>query len=75
MLNGSPKEFFKSNRGIRQDYPLSSYLFVVVMKLWSITMDIAIASRDIRPFKRNGNVVSHLLFADDMLVYCKGDEH
>ena len=25
-------------------------------------------------FKRNDKVVSHLLFADDMLVYCKGDE-
>ena len=74
MLNGSPHGFFKSNRGMRQEDPLSPCFFVLVMKFWSITMDIAIASGDISPLRKNGKmVVFHLLFADDMLVYCKGD--
>lgn len=74
MLNGSPHGFFKSNRGMRQEDPLPPCFFVLVMKFWSITMDIAIASGDISPLRKNGKMlVSHLLFADDMLVYCKGD--
>jgi len=72
MLNGTPNGYVKSTRGIRQG--LFPYLFVEVMEFWSLTMDIAIAKGDIRPMRRNeGMIVSHLLFVDDMLVYCKGD--
>jgi len=74
MLNGSPAGKFCSKRGIRQDCSLSPYLFVLVMEFWSIIMDITLASGTIKPFRRNKHlVVSHLLFADDMLVFCKGD--
>ena len=61
MLNGSPHGFFKSNRGIKQEDPLPPCFFVLVMKFWSITMDIAIASGDISPLRKNGKMlVSHL---------------
>ena len=66
----------RSNRGIRKGDPLAPYLFVLVMKFWSITMDIVLASGNIKPLRRNDKlVVSHLLFADDMLILCGGDEH
>ena len=75
ILNGSPTEIFKSNRGIRQGDPLPLYLFVLIMKFWSITMDIALVSGSIKLLRRNDSMmVSHLLFADDMLVYCKRDK-
>jgi len=47
----------------------------MVMEYWSITLDYAIASGSIKPLRRNASlVVSHLLFADDMLVFCKCDK-
>ena len=45
------------------------------MEFWSIIMDMAYASGNIKPMKRNDNMVSYLLFADDMLVFCKGMEN
>ena len=53
MLNGSPNGYFKSTRGIRQRDPVSPFLFILVMEFWSITMEIAHISGDIKPFKRN----------------------
>ena len=75
MVDGSPAGFFHSNRGIRQGDPLSPYLFVIAMEFWSISMDLAVAKGTIHPLKRGSpNQISHLLFADDMLVFCRADK-
>lgn len=75
MVNGSSEGFFSSNRGIRQGDPLSPYLFVLVIEFWSIQMDTAVAKGALHPFKRGvPNQISHLLFADDMLVFCRGSK-
>jgi len=42
MLNGAPNGYFKSNSGI----------FVLTMEFWSITMDMAHASGNIKPMKK-----------------------
>ncbi|XP_020266263.1 uncharacterized protein LOC109841729 [Asparagus officinalis] len=74
LLNGSSTGFFQSNRGIRQGDPLSPYIFVLVMEFWSISMELATISGKIQNIKKNQNLqVSHILFADDMLVFCRAN--
>lgn len=74
MVNGSPTKFFSTNKGIRQGCPLSPLLFVVAMEFFFIQMDLMTAQRSIVPAKENyGSLPSHVLFADDVLLFCKAN--
>jgi hypothetical protein len=79
LINGSPSGFFGSSRGVRQGDPLSPFLFVLVMEAFS-RMITSIYSRGlISGFSvgsrgHNRVEVSHLLFADDTLVFCGADD-
>ena len=79
IFNGSPVGFFKSSRGLRQGDPLSPYLFVLGMKVFSLLIDKAKMRGFLKGYNikgRNGVAmnISHLLFADDTLVFCKDTE-
>ena len=78
MVNGSPTGFFNSSSGLRQGNgdPLSPYLFVLGMEVFSILVDKAIAEGFISSYKiedRNGEEVqiTRQLFVDDTLVFCR----
>jgi hypothetical protein len=81
LVNGSLCGFFPSSRGIRQGDPLSPMLFVIVMEAFSrlivkatgagMLTGFSVGSIDSDPLE-----VSHLLFADDTLIFCEVDlEH
>ena len=78
LINGSPCEFFGSTRGLRQGDPLSPLLFVLVMDALGRMLDKAVLEGRLFGFSV-GNLegrsmaVSHLLFADDTLIFCKAD--
>uniref|UniRef100_A0A2N9IUI4 Reverse transcriptase domain-containing protein n=1 Tax=Fagus sylvatica TaxID=28930 RepID=A0A2N9IUI4_FAGSY len=76
LVNGSPCGFFPSTRGLRQGDPLSLMLFVIVMEALSRLIDKAIGAGMISGFSVSRDnhapsLISHLLFADDTLIFCE----
>ena len=79
LFNGSPTDFFGSSRGLRQGDPLSPMLFLVMMEVFSKMMKRAEGAGLLRGFRvagrQGGGVgVSHLLFADDTILFCDANE-
>jgi hypothetical protein len=78
LVNGSPKGFFSSSRGIRQGDPLSPLLFLLIMEVLSRMLRKVEVAGLIRGFSAGGNAteglrISHLLFADDTILFCDAD--
>ncbi|KAL0355322.1 UNVERIFIED_CONTAM: putative mitochondrial protein [Sesamum radiatum] len=71
MLNGMPFENLQPGRGLRQGDPLSPYLFLFCTEAFSgmIRQAEEGAIHGVRVC-RNGPRVTHLLFADDTLIFC-----
>ena len=75
LINGSPAGFFNNTRGLRQGDPLSPYLIVIDMEVFSILVDKATLGGFLFGYNiknRSGEAmqITHLLFEDDTLVFC-----
>lgn len=73
MLNGQPYGWITPTRGLRQGDPLSPYLFLLVTEGLHALFEQAEEIGDIRGLSLCpvGPRVSHLLFADDSVVFCR----
>ena len=75
LLNGEPKGNIFPSRGIRQGNSLSPFLFILLME--ALISQIQGAEREGRitglNIARNSPHVSHLLFADDSLFFCRAE--
>lgn len=74
-FNGSMLKSFQPSRGLRQGDPLSPYLFLFVADGLSTILSSAVRTGDLVPLKvcRQAPGISHLLFADDSLLFFKAN--
>jgi len=75
LFNGDRQESFMPSRGIRQGDPISPYLFLLAAEGLSCLLMSRIQSSVLSGIKvaSSAPVVSHLLFADDSLLFFKAN--
>jgi hypothetical protein len=72
LINGESTKFFKSGRGLRQDYPLSPLLFILVMEGLGLTLKEGQANGKLTGINVSRLIkILHLLFVDDVLIMTK----
>ena len=71
LVNGSPTDEFLFERGLRQDDPLSPFLFLLAVQGFNVLMESLSVNHYFTGYKLgvcDPVVVSHLQFADDTLI-------
>ena len=73
VINGSPCGYIVPTRGLRQGDPLSPYLFLLCMEGFSALLKNTKERGTIHGVSvtRVATKVSHLLFADDSIVFMR----
>lgn len=70
VLNGALEGYFSTSAGLRQGCPLSPYLFCLVMDAFSNLLE----SRGFRGIVFDQYSLTHLLYADDVLIFGEATE-
>ena len=74
LINGECSATFESSNGVCQGDPISPYLFVITMQVLSSLLHRAEDKKELNPFTYGNLSVSHVIFADDLMVYLHADK-
>ncbi|XP_074282988.1 uncharacterized protein LOC141607529 [Silene latifolia] len=73
-INGELTGFFQGRSGIRQGDPLSPYLFVLGMGILSRYLRRICDQTQVSYHPKCSNIkLTHLIFADDLMIFIRGD--
>eukprot|EP00253_Pinus_taeda_P015345 PITA_15345 len=70
LINNRPSNFFRSSRGLRQGYPLSPFLYIIMVETLSIHLEKLRRQKEITSISiaRGTKEINHSLFAADTLL-------
>ncbi|XP_074298711.1 uncharacterized protein LOC141629637 [Silene latifolia] len=73
-INGATHGFFKGRSGLRQGDPLSPYLFVLSMEVLSRYLRVICSKPSVSYHPKCSRIgLTHLIFADDLMIFTRGD--
>lgn len=75
LFNGEKTSSFRPTKGIRQGDPLFPTIFVLCVERLAHLIEEAVKKGRWRPvkFSRTGPAISHLFFADDLVLFGEED--
>lgn len=75
-VNGELCGYFKGAKGLRQGDPLSPYLFVIALEVFSQMLNSKFRAGDIGYHPKTAELeVTHLAFADDLMIFFDGEKN
>nr|GEV26443.1 hypothetical protein [Tanacetum cinerariifolium] len=76
-INGSLYGYSKGKKGLRQGYPMSPYLFTLVMKILTLMLHRKVHESDVFTYHRHCSKLNiiNLCFADDLFLFAHGNAY